>query len=72
MLLALLSSAAAGPWVKDPGQWYVKANAATFTANQYIDPLVQSDAGGTTIAKYAFTMPVSYLDARRNGVLSTP
>ena len=39
----LLSTAQAGPWIKDPGSWYVKASGAQFQANQYIDPLVEAD-----------------------------
>lgn len=41
MLLCLLATAAAGPWVKDPGQHYVKLSGNRFVAGDYVDPQVQ-------------------------------
>ena len=43
MHLLLLTSAVAGPWVRGPGQAYVKVGASTFDAAVYDDPSVAEE-----------------------------
>ena len=52
MLLCLLATAAAGPWVKDAGQHYVKVSGNRFVAGEYVDPQVQ-DAEGLAYSSWS-------------------
>ena len=45
MLLCLTTLAAAGPWVKGPGQHYAKVSGNRFIAGDYVDPQVQDTQG---------------------------
>ncbi|MCP4917550.1 MAG: hypothetical protein GY913_11555 [Proteobacteria bacterium] len=39
---ALISTAAAGPWIDAPGAHYVKASVSRFAATEYVDPNAQT------------------------------
>jgi hypothetical protein len=57
MLILLSSVALAGPWIKSPGQAYVKASSSVFRALDYVDPLTgelqELDYQGTNTSLYA-------------------
>jgi hypothetical protein len=38
LLLAWVSAAHAGPWVREPGDWYAKVGASRFWSSSYVDP----------------------------------
>ena len=52
MLLCFTTLAAAGPWVKGPGQHYAKVSGNRFIAGDYVDPQVQ-DAEGLSYTSWS-------------------